>query len=52
MPDSNQLSLARSAIPESKLAREAELAYCMICMSTDYDCWSLTPYPSFLKTAC
>lgn len=28
-----------SCIPESKLAREAELAYTMICMSTDYDCW-------------
>ncbi|KAH8154065.1 uncharacterized protein LAJ45_01832 [Morchella importuna] len=30
-----------SALPESKLAREAELAYCMICMSTDYDCWKV-----------
>jgi 5'-methylthioadenosine phosphorylase len=28
-----------SALPEAKLAREAELAYTMICMSTDYDCW-------------
>lgn len=28
-----------SCLPESKLAREAELAYTMICMSTDYDCW-------------
>ncbi|RCI03747.1 hypothetical protein CU098_012233 [Rhizopus stolonifer] len=28
-----------SALPESKLAREAEIAYQMICMSTDYDCW-------------
>lgn len=28
-----------SAIPESKLAREAEIAYVMICMSTDYDSW-------------
>lgn len=28
-----------SALPEAKLAREAELAYQMICMSTDYDCW-------------
>jgi len=28
-----------SAVPESKLAREAEIAYAMICMSTDYDCW-------------
>lgn len=28
-----------SALPETKLAREAEMAYQMICMSTDYDCW-------------
>ncbi|KAJ3215363.1 hypothetical protein HDU67_000519 [Dinochytrium kinnereticum] len=28
-----------SVLPESKLAREAEIAYQMICMSTDYDCW-------------
>ncbi|KAI8980995.1 nucleoside phosphorylase domain-containing protein [Pilobolus umbonatus] len=28
-----------SALPEAKLAREAEIMYQMICMSTDYDCW-------------
>ncbi|KAI9834084.1 MAG: hypothetical protein M1819_003369 [Sarea resinae] len=28
-----------SALPEAKLAREAEMAYSMICMATDYDCW-------------
>ncbi|KAJ3115097.1 hypothetical protein HDU96_001209 [Phlyctochytrium bullatum] len=28
-----------SAIPEAKLAREAEIVYQMVCMSTDYDCW-------------
>ncbi|MCJ1324069.1 S-methyl-5-thioadenosine phosphorylase [Thelotrema lepadinum] len=28
-----------SVIPEAKLAREAEMSYAMICMSTDYDCW-------------
>jgi len=28
-----------SALPEAKLAREAEICYSMICMSTDYDCW-------------
>ena len=28
-----------SALPEAKLAKEAEIAYQMICMSTDYDCW-------------
>ena len=31
-----------SCLPEAKLAREAELAYVMICMSTDYDCWHPT----------
>ena len=31
-----------SALPEAKLAREAEIAYQMICMSTDYDCWHAT----------
>ncbi|KAI9293667.1 putative S-methyl-5-thioadenosine phosphorylase [Neoconidiobolus thromboides FSU 785] len=28
-----------SVVPEAKLAREAEIGYQMICMSTDYDCW-------------
>ncbi|KAJ3191368.1 hypothetical protein HK101_007830 [Irineochytrium annulatum] len=28
-----------SVLPESKLAKEAEIAYQMVCMSTDYDCW-------------
>ncbi|KAF2456855.1 putative 5'-methylthioadenosine phosphorylase [Lineolata rhizophorae] len=28
-----------SCLPESKLAREAEISYQMICMATDYDCW-------------
>jgi 5'-methylthioadenosine phosphorylase len=31
-----------SALPEAKLAKEAELAYQMICMATDYDCWHST----------
>ncbi len=28
-----------SAVPEAKLAREAEINYQMVCMSTDYDAW-------------
>lgn len=28
-----------STLPEAKLAREAEICYAVICMSTDYDCW-------------
>jgi 5'-methylthioadenosine phosphorylase len=31
-----------SVLPEAKLAREAEIPYQMICMSTDYDCWKET----------
>lgn len=31
-----------SVLPEAKLAREAELGYAMICMSTDYDSWHST----------
>lgn len=31
-----------SALPEAKLAREAEISYQMVCMSTDYDCWHET----------
>jgi 5'-methylthioadenosine phosphorylase len=31
-----------SALPEAKLAREAEIVYQMICMATDYDCWHST----------
>lgn len=26
-------------MPESKLAREAEMSFCTIALSTDYDCW-------------
>ncbi|TCT13608.1 5'-methylthioadenosine phosphorylase [Tepidamorphus gemmatus] len=26
-------------MPEAKLAREAELCYCVVAMVTDYDCW-------------
>lgn len=28
-----------TVLPEAKLAREAEIQYQMVCMSTDYDCW-------------
>jgi 5'-methylthioadenosine phosphorylase len=28
-----------SALPEAKLAREAEICYGLVCMVTDYDCW-------------
>ena len=28
-----------TALPEAKLAREAELGYALLALSTDYDCW-------------
>ena len=28
-----------TAMPEAKLAREAELSYAIVAMVTDYDCW-------------
>ena len=31
--------IGMTAIPEAKLAREAEMSYAMLAMSTDYDCW-------------
>lgn len=40
---------------EAKLAREAEMAYCSLCMVTDYDCWKdqevdITEILAYLKT--
>lgn len=31
--------IGMTAMPEAKLAREAELSYALIAMATDYDCW-------------
>jgi 5'-methylthioadenosine phosphorylase len=31
--------IGMTAMPEAKLAREAELPYAMVGMVTDYDCW-------------
>lgn len=31
--------IGMTGIPEAKLAREAELAYGMLALATDYDCW-------------
>ena len=28
-----------TALPEAKLAREAEICYATLAMVTDYDCW-------------
>lgn len=39
-----------SVLPEAKLAREAEIAYQMICMSTDYDAWRDEAEPVTVET--
>ena len=31
--------IGMTALPEAKLAREAEMAYALMALSTDYDCW-------------
>lgn len=39
-----------SALPEAKLAKEAEIAYQMVCMSTDYDAWKDDEEPVTVET--
>jgi 5'-methylthioadenosine phosphorylase len=34
--------IGMTALPEAKLAREAEIAYATLAMATDYDCWHET----------
>ncbi len=34
--------IGMTAMPEAKLAREAQLPYCTVAFSTDYDCWHET----------
>ncbi len=31
--------IGMTAMPEAKLAREAEMAYALVALATDYDCW-------------
>ncbi len=31
--------IGMTALPEAKLAREAEICYSALCFATDYDCW-------------
>src|SRR6185436_12643866 len=31
--------IGMTAVPEAKLARQAEMAYGMLALATDYDCW-------------
>ncbi len=35
--------IGMTAMPEAKLAREAEIAYALIALVTDYDCWKQLP---------
>ncbi|CAG98492.1 S-methyl-5-thioadenosine phosphorylase [Kluyveromyces lactis] len=39
-----------SVIPEAKLARECEILYQMVCMSTDYDAWRDEEEPVSVQT--
>jgi 5'-methylthioadenosine phosphorylase len=38
--------IGMTCMPEAKLAREAEMAYALVCLPSDYDCWR--PHPSDL----
>jgi len=35
--------IGMTAMPEAKLAREAELSYALVCLPSDYDCWRPPP---------
>jgi 5'-methylthioadenosine phosphorylase len=35
--------IGMTAMPEAKLAREAEISYALIALVTDYDCWRHKP---------
>ncbi len=38
--------IGMTAMPEAKLAREAELSYALVALVTDYDCWRRPPMTS------
>jgi len=35
--------IGMTCMPEAKLAREAEIAYALVCLPSDYDCWRPAP---------
>ncbi len=41
--------IGMTAMPEAKLAREAEICYALVALPTDYDCWR--PHPSNVDQA-
>ncbi len=36
--------IGMTCMPEAKLAREAEMAYALVCLASDYDCWRPHPH--------
>jgi 5'-methylthioadenosine phosphorylase len=38
--------IGMTAMPEAKLAREAEMSYALVALVTDYDCWRRPPAPA------
>jgi 5'-methylthioadenosine phosphorylase len=38
--------IGMTAMPEAKLAREAEISYALVALVTDYDCWKGRPLPA------
>lgn len=40
--------IGMTCMPEAKLAREAEIAYALVALPTDYDCWR--PHPAGVTT--
>lgn len=43
--------IGMTAMPEAKLAREAEMAYALIALVTDYDCWRRPPAATVVDAA-
>jgi len=44
--------IGMTAMPEAKLAREAEISYALVALVTDYDCWRQKPHaPAETKPA-
>jgi len=41
--------IGMTALPEAKLAREAEICYALVALATDYDCWR--PHPAEVDKA-
>jgi 5'-methylthioadenosine phosphorylase len=37
--------IGMTAMPEAKLAKEAEISYALVALVTDYDCWRKAPVP-------